>query len=304
VLPDALRWLWRDYPAPVPAGTRSKQPVMDILIAEEPWQMVSEGHGFTEGPAANEKGEVFFSDIPRNRIHKISLDGKVTVFVENSPGANGLMFGPDGKLYACQNGSKRIVAYDAGGKESIIAEGLESNDLAVTHKGEIYVSDIGNKKVWLINADHEKRVVDTGITRPNGLRLSPDQTLLLVDDTAGQFVYSFQIEADGSLAHKQPYFWLHLPAGKTESGADGMTLDREGNLYVTTQAGLQVCDQAGRVKSIISKPQNKWLSNAVFGDADFHTLYVTCGDKVYKRKTKATGVLSWQAPFRPKAPQL
>jgi sugar lactone lactonase YvrE len=214
------------------------------------------------------------------------------------------MFGPDGKLYACQNGSKRIVAYDAEGKESIIAEGLESNDLAVTHKGEIYVSDIGNKKVWLINADHEKRVVDTGITRPNGLRLSPDQTLLLVDDTAGQFVYSFQIEADGSLAHKQPYFWLHLPAGKTESGADGMTLDREGNLYVTTQAGLQVCDQAGRVKSIISKPQNKWLSNAVFGDADFHTLYVTCGDKVYKRKTKATGVLSWQAPFRPKAPQL
>ena len=92
---------------------------------------MGEGYKFTEGPAVNSAGEVFFSDIPNNRIHKIGLDGKVTVFKENTGGVNGLMFGPDGRLYACQNGRKRIVAYAKDGSESVIAEGVESNDIAV-----------------------------------------------------------------------------------------------------------------------------------------------------------------------------
>ena len=79
---------------------------------------------------------------------------------------------------------------------------------------------------------------------------------------------------------------------------------QSGTLYVTTSLGLQFCDQAGRVNGIIAKPQNKWLSNAVFGGADFSELYVTCGDKVYKRKTKQKGVLSYQTPIKPRAPGL
>ena len=89
-----------------------------------------------------------------------------------------------------------------------------------------------------------------------------------------------------------------------QSGADGMTVDALGRLYVTTEMGLQICDQAGRVNGIILKPQNKWLSNAVFGGPDLDTLFVTCGDKVYKRKTKTTGVLSFQPPIKPQAPRL
>ena len=80
--------------------------------------MVGEGYKFTEGPAANSKGEVFFTDIPNSRIYKIGLDGKVSLFKDNTAETNGLMFGPDGKLYACQNGKKRIVAYDTEGKET------------------------------------------------------------------------------------------------------------------------------------------------------------------------------------------
>ena len=86
-------------------------------------------------------GNVFFSDIPNSRIHKISVDGKVTVFRENTGEANGLMFGPDGRLYACQNGRKRIVAIRPDGTESVIAEGVNSNDLAVNPRGEIYFTD-------------------------------------------------------------------------------------------------------------------------------------------------------------------
>jgi gluconolactonase len=174
----------------------------------------------------------------------------------------------------------------------------------VTHKGEVYVSDPNNKQIWFINSKGEKRVVDSGIARPNGVILTPDQSLLLVADTAGQFVYSFQIQPDGSLINKQPFFHLHLADGATQSGADGMTVDAQGNLYVTTQLGLQFCDQAGRVNGIICKPQRAWLSNTVFGGPNLEDLYVTCTDKVYKRKTKAKGVLSYQSPIRPVAPRL
>jgi sugar lactone lactonase YvrE/enterochelin esterase-like enzyme len=306
IFPDALRWLWRDYPEPITANPLGKtnMPVSQILLPGEGWQLVSAGHKFTEGPAANAQGEVFFTDIPNNRIHKIGLDGKVTLFAEDTGAANGLMFGPDGKLYACANGKKRIVAYDASGQETIVAEDIESNDLAVTHHGDIYVSDIANKKVWLINKQGEKRVVDTGIQQPNGVLLSPDQSLLYVADTKGQFIYSFQIQPDGALAWKQRYFHLHVVDGSTQSNADGMTVDRQGRLYVATEMGLQICDQAGRVNAILPKPQNKWLANAVFGGPNFDELYVTCGDKVYKRKTAVKGVLSFQEPIKPPAPRL
>lgn len=305
ILPDALRWLWRGYPSRVEAAHPSKQPLMtDILLPGEGWQLVSEGHGFTEGPATNARGEVFFTDIPKNRIHKVSLDGKVTVFREDTGGANGLMFGPDGRLYACQNERKRIVAYDEDGKESVVAEGLGSNDLVVNHRGELYVTDPASKQVWFISATGEKRVVDAGITEPNGVILTPDQTLLLVADTQGQMVYSFRVQADGSLAHKQPYFYLHVPEGSPRSLADGMTVDTNGNLYVATAMGLQYCDQPGRVNGIIPKPHEGWLSNVAFGGPNRDELYVTVGERVFKRKTKAKGVLSFEAPLKPPTPHL
>ena len=307
IFPDAMRWLWKDWPAPVTAslGNKSLQPVMErILVPGEGWQLLSEGHGFTEGPAANTRGEVFFTDIPKNRIHKVALDGKVTVFAENTGGANGLMFGPDGRLYACANGKKQIVAYDESGKESVVAEGLESNDLCINQRGDLYVTDPGNKQVWFIPKGGEKRVIDKGgYEFPNGILLTPDQSLLYVADSRGQFVYSFQVQPDGGLAHKQRYFHLHLPDAGT-SGADGMTVDSDGTLYVTTALGVQFCDQAGRVNGIISKPQNKWLSNVCFGGPDFTELYATCGDKIYKRKTRVRGALSFQAPVKPTAPRL
>ena len=150
---------------------------------------------------------------------------------------------------------------------------------------------------------HGMYVVDAGIESPSGVCLSPDQSLLYVCDTRGQFVYSYQIQSDGSLAAKQRYFHLHEPDGVT-SGADGMTVDTDGRLYVATALGVQFCDQAGRVNGIIAKPQNKWLANVVFGGPKFDTLFVTCSDKVYKRKTLATGVLSFQPPIKPETPRL
>lgn len=305
IFPDALRWLWRDWPAPIVANPLGKtnSPVMQILIPGEDWQIVSQGHQFTEGPAANARGEVFFTDIPNNRIHKIGLDGTVTVFAENTGGANGLAFGPDGYLYACAGGRRAITRYAPGGQAEDILFDTESNDCVALPSGGYY-TDPNRKQVWHVNDQGERRVVDTGINFPNGVVASPDQSLLYVADTRGQFVWSFQIQPDGSLAHKQRFFHLHLPDGETDSGADGIAVDTHGRLYVATRLGLQVCDQAGRVNAIIPKPQKAWLSNVCFGGANLDELYITCGDKVYKRKTKAQGVLAFQPPIKPPAPRL
>ena len=308
VFPDALRWLWRDYPAEIKANAegKSKQPVAKTLAGE--WQLVSEGHGFTEGPAVNAKGEVFFTDIPKSRIHKIAPDGKVSVFAEDTGRANGLMFGPDGKLYAAANGKKQITAYDETGKASVVAEGLESNDLCVGNNGNIYVTDPGHKQVWLVKPNGEKRIVDTnekaGLQYPNGIRLSSDQTLLYVADMRGQFIWSYVVQPDGSLADKQAYFHLHQPDALEMSQADGMCLDTDGTLYVATAMGVQFCDQAGRVNGIIALPQNKWLANVVFGGANFDELYACSSDKVFKRKLTTHGANSFQPPVKPKGPRL
>jgi len=304
IFPEALRWLWRDYPEPIKANPDGKSKVQTASLMQGDWEVVSSGHKFTEGPTANARGEIFFTDIPNSRIHKVDLDGKVSVFAEDTGGANGLNFGPDGRLYACANGKKQIVAYDDAGKASVVADELPSNDLAITQDGRIYVTDPGNKQVWLIKKDGSKQVVDKGLNFPNGVCLSPDQSLLYVADMRGQFVFSYQIAPDGTLAYKQRYYHLHLVDGSTQSSADGICVDAEGRLYVTTEMGIQFCDQAGRVNGIIAKPQNAWLSNVAFGGADFKTLFATCGDKVFKRQTKVKGVLSFNAPIKPGTPRL
>jgi sugar lactone lactonase YvrE len=305
ILPDALRWLWRDHPKPITTAERisERHEVRLLLENGKRWELVSEGYKLTEGPAVDSFGNIFFTDIPNNRIHKIAVDGKVSVFREDSGGANGTMFGPDGRLYVCQNGRRQIVAYAADGTESVIAEGVNSNDLAINRKGEIYFTEPPTKRVWFIDANRNKRVVHEGIESPNGVLLSADQSLLYVTDYRGKWVWSFQVQPDGSLANGQPFYRMETPDDSSISNADGMTVDADGYLYVATRAGLQVCDQAGRVVAILDKPQDAPLTNVVFAGPDLQTLYVTAGDKVYKRHVRRRGVLPWK-PVMPPKPRL
>jgi sugar lactone lactonase YvrE/enterochelin esterase-like enzyme len=307
IFPDAMRWLWKDWPSPVRAGAGSQQ-LRDILIAGEEWKPVSDGYRFTEGPAVNAKGELFFNDVPASKTYRIGLDGKLVEFIADSKKGDGQSFGPDGRLYVVAGGAEQIVAYDADGKASVIADGFRGNDLVVRHDGSMYVTEpawsgTGTSKVWLITPNGEKKVVDTGLKFSNGLTLSPDQSLLYVADSRTHWVYSYQIQPDGSLAHKQRYYHLHVPDTADDSGADGMRVDRDGRLYVATRMGIQVCDQAGRVNCIIPTPNGK-VSNLSFAGEKFDTLYATCGERVYSRKLKTTGAHAWQEPHKPAAPRL
>jgi len=222
------------------------------------------------------------------------------------------MFGPDGRLYAAENARKRITAYMPDGKLSVIATGVTPNDLAVTSKGEIYFTESTTQKVWHIDAKGTKRVVfdgakDGNLGLPNGVRLIPDESLLVVADTVGRTAWSFHIQQDGGLADAQPFYHLQLPddvtQGPLRSGADGMTFADTGHLLITSKIGIQICDQAGRVVGIIRNPSTHDVSNVVLGGPGLNTLYATAGGQVFKRQLRIKGVFPW-VPVKLPRPQL
>jgi sugar lactone lactonase YvrE len=133
--------------------------------------------------------------------------------------------------------------------------------------------------------------------------LSTDQSLLYVADFRSHWIYSFQIQPDGTLRNKQRFYWLHEPDTIDQSSADGMKVDRDGRLYVATALGVQICDQPGRVNAIIPTPNGR-ITNLCFGGEKFDILYATCVDKVYKRKLNVVGAHAWDAPNKPPTPRL
>ncbi len=306
ILPDALRWLWRDYPAPIVKPKNGPRHFLttSVLDPDKDWELAGEGYRFSAGPAVDAEGNIFFSDTPNNRIHKIGLDGKVTLFKQDTGGAGGLMFGPGSRLYAVQNNRKRIVAYSPDGKETVIAEGVQPQDLAVNIRGEIYFTDSANKQVWFVNANGKKRVVNEGIERPNGVRLSPDQAFLMVSDTLDRWIWSFLIQPDGSLIDGVPFHRLEIAdevgSGVLRTDAAGMTVDTDGYVYVATNLGIQISDPIGRTVGIINKPQPGDPSSVAFGGPGMNMLFVTSGDKVFRRWTRRKGTVSWLTVQPPK----
>jgi len=305
ILPDALRWLWQDYPKPVAKPTQvNERGVYTILEPGKEWELLGEGYHLTADSTTDKEGNVYFTDATHNRIYKIDLNGKIAVWKENTDGAHGLMFGPDDRLYVCQHDHKRIIAYTPDGKELVVVEGVAMHHLAVTRHNEVYFSEAPAHSVWFVDAKGNKRIVYSGINWPRSVRLSPDQSLLVVDEPHSKWVWSFQIQRDGSLADGQPFYRLEAP-DDSELDAGGMAFDTEGFLYVATTLGVEVCDQPGRVNTIINKPQGMTgsVANIVFGGPNMQWLYLTDGNKMYRRQLKRQGVFPWN-PVTPPVPRL
>ena len=314
VFPEALKWLWRKDAAKPEVNLKGDlggdMTLHRLLIDGEDWKLVAEGLGFADGPTTDAEGNFYFSDMKTPGIFQISRAGTKTKLIDEP--ASGLKFGADGKLYACQGSKKRLIAISLlNNKVEVVAEDIQPNDLAVTYEGNIYITETGKKQVTLIKAKtHEKIVADTGIAAPNGIVLSPDQGTLAVSEYGGEFVWTFRIETNGTLSARSPYMTMRRPidpAGefkhqepppyKKSAGGDGMTSDSMGRYYVTTALGVQVFDPTGRLCGVLPKPQaDKPLTSCTFSGEKREYLYVTNGDKIYRRKVQATGNVFDQAP--------
>ena len=309
VFPDAMRWLWKGWPATVATGKTKNQFLSDLLIPGEDWQLVGEGYQFTEGIAANKKGEIYFHDIPVSKTYKVGLDGKLTTLNIDSKRASGTSFGTDGKRYTAAGGTKQILSYDKDETATVVADSIGSNDIVVANNGNIYITSPDGvtrpSKLYLIRPNGEKLVVDEGIKFANGLTLSPDQTQLYVTESATHWVWVYKIKTDGTLTYKQRYGWLHTADADDNAWSDGLKCDTAGRIFVATKTGLQVMDQLGRVNAILpTPPSNNQVSNMYFGGADFNILYVTAGDKVFRRKLKTRGANNFDKVILPVKPRM
>jgi len=270
---------------------------------------VAGGFKFTEGPATDARGDVFFSDIPEKKIHVWRIgsgDGRVETWLDDSGSSNGLYFGPDGVLYACQMGaSRRVVAIDPETREiRPLAERHGGrrfnapNDLVVDADGGIWFTDpaygrkpdeveLDAEAVYWISPDRAavKRVAD-GFQRPNGIIPSPDGRTLYITDRDGDVTWAYPVEGPGRLGERRRF---------AEVGCDGFAVDERGNLYATVkEPALRVFAPDGTVVGDIPLPMPG--SNATFGGPDRRTLFITARDKVYSLPMRVRGASPWGRP--------
>ena len=254
---------------------------------------------FTEGPTCDQHGNIFFTDQPNNRILKWSVDGKLSTFLEPAGRANGMFFDALGNLIACADEKAELWSITPDGKHTVLAHEYEgkiinsSNDVWVRPDQGLYFTDPfykrewwdydkppqGTEQVYFLSADRKtlKRVT-TDLAQPNGIIGTPDGKTLFVADIKAGKTYAYDIQPDGTLTNKRL---------RCDLGSDGMTLDAEGNLYLTGK-GVTVFDQTGKQIAHIDVPES-WTANVSFGGKDHRTLFITASKGLYSIQTKYRG---------------
>ncbi len=245
ILPDAMRWLWADFNKPIVTPTAEHPELKDRTIEGEDWQVVSEGHQYTEGPAVAPDGKVFFVDGPRGEIWQVNQDGKgASKFIDDMPGVSALMFDRQGRMYCARNKAQKLTRVDPDGTRTDLAAGMSCNDLVVLDHG-IYFTGPVEETIWYLPHGGKPIAAATGPQLPNGLITTPDNRFLLVVDAAGRYVWSYRIGDEGKLEQGQPYSYVHSPQDEMTTGADGVTMTADGSLLMATKLGVQVFDQPG-----------------------------------------------------------
>ncbi|MCA9042171.1 MAG: SMP-30/gluconolactonase/LRE family protein [Planctomycetaceae bacterium] len=259
---------------------------------------------FTEGPASDGKGNLYFTDIPNNRINKVDAQGALASFLEPSGHCNGLMFDQQGMLYASSmDGS--LISINVETKETTtLAADYDGkrfnapNDLVIDKSGGIYFTDPRYRAPdpWPQGVEAVYyRAADGTVTRlledrdaPNGVILSPDETKLYVIPSKETTMYVYPVESPGKLGTATTFCELKQPEDITKrGGGDGLTIDVNGNLYITSALGLQVFTPAGEHLGIIEFPQQP--ANATFGGPENKTLYVTARTSLYAVEMEVAG---------------
>lgn len=304
---EAMAYLWKGWPERVKAGPSAPR-AQDVLVPNEGWQLVAEGFKSTRGPACNAAGEVFFADTSANKIHKIGLDDKVTEFAADAGQAHCVTIGADGTLYTISEKSGKLMSYDAAGKGSMVLEGLLGHSIMAAPGGALYVTSNGEKpnepgKVWLIK-DGAKKQVDSGIRFATGMAFRPDQWLLSVAEGHSKWIYSYQINEDGTLTNKERFFPLHVADWDDDAGAECVCYSLEGRQFIATKSGVQISADDGPTQVILPVPGNGRVTGVCLGGKDKVTLYALCGNKIWKRKVLHHALVPGTPPTKPKGTPL
>lgn len=271
-----------------------------VIANGQKLQLVSKQFGFTEGPAVDRQGNVFFTDQPNDKIWEYGTNGKLFVFMDRSGRSNGLYFDQKGNLIACADEHDQLWQISPKKKIKVLVKDLGGkllngpNDLWVDAKGGIYITDpyyqrdywarkkpgLDGQKVYYLPKGKTKLVLAADdLQQPNGIVGTPDGKQLYVADIQANKTYKYEIEADGSLTNRQ------LFAAK---GADGMTLDNQGNLYLAGN-GITVFNAAGKEIEHIDVPA-KWTANLCFGGKNRNQLLITASENLYLLQMKVKGV--------------
>jgi gluconolactonase len=205
--------------------------------------VISEGHGFAEGMAFDAEGNFYFTDVPAGKLFRIDArTGEKTLFDGESGKTNGIAIGPDGMLYGCAGGDRRIHRWDLEtGERSVVAEGPHSNDIAIARDGTLFFSDPETSSVWRVSPAPERQLTKAAALdwKPNGIALNPAKDALFVADFFGDTVHRLPLADDGSLGEPRPAY--RLATGEDGRGLlDGMVILPSGNLLIGTARGIQL----------------------------------------------------------------
>ncbi len=254
---------------------------------------------FTEGPTLDRQGNLFFVDQPNNRIMEWSADGKLSTFLQPSGHANGMMFDASGNLIACADEHNQLWSIAPDKTVTVLVTNFSGkylngpNDVWIAPNGGMFVTDpfyrrkwwdhtlmaLTNEPVFFLSPDRKTfRPVIADFKKPNGITGTPDGKNLFVSDIRAGQTWRYDIQPDGSLTNKT--FFCAL-------GSDGMTIDAEGNLYLTGH-GVTVFDKDGKQIDHIDVPE-KWSANVCFGGQDHQTLFITATESLYSIRLRVKG---------------
>jgi gluconolactonase len=301
LFPDAMRWLWRDWPTPIRAGEPGNPVLKTILLPGEDWQVAAESCASVTSLAANPQGQIFYPAQRDPKIAEIVADGKPMPCGQPAADA-AFAFGADGRVYVTHTeGGIQVMDRLAHGQPKILGQGLHIGSLTVRNNGDIYaVTRTGNleNELWLIRANGEKLRLDKDLRGASGVALSPDGLWLFVAQALSRTGLSYRVRSDGTVDAREAFYDFYVPTWADDSGAAGIGMDHDGRAYVATRMGVQIFDRNGRVAAILPLPGNAAGTGLCFGGHDFDTLYVASGGKVYRRKLHVPGAPPWAIPVK------
>jgi len=290
----------------LPVPGRAQGGINGVLAPGIASELVQEGFVFTEGPVGTADGSLYFSDIRVNnnlgKTYYLDQGGKITTVREPTNGANGLALTKNGDLLFAEGESRRITKRGRDGVIATIIDNhagkpmLAPNDLILDARDGIYFTDPGPRPVvpgrptyvsYLPPGAKESIIIDDKVARPNGLTLTNNGRTLIVDDTIGNTVFAYDVQPDGRVTNKRAFAQLRdIPAG-AESGADGLAIDSEDRVYITTVAGVQVFDAKGTYLGVIKSARQG--ANVAFAGPSKQILYITAREGLYRIRTLSKG---------------